>query len=176
MKKWYSSIYQGFIYTGLISILIGYFSDTNVYLGAFIAGYSAILLSILMLLTIILYNLLNAGSKPPVSKFFFTLAPFIIMLMNISFLIYLLAKYSNEILSGHVSNSFFTFNNIVSLLTGMQLYVITNMISYGDFDSDFSISTKISLILILLSVLVIVSTRSIYVILADYVTDGFRIK
>jgi hypothetical protein len=95
------------------------------------------------------------------------------MMMSIMFVIFLLVKYSSEILGGHVSSSFFTFNNVVSMLTGLQLYIITTMISYGDFEDDFSVSSKTSLILILLSVLVMISVRSIYVILVDYVTDGF---
>ena len=55
MKDWYSSVYKAFIISAIISFVIGFFSEGNVSLGAYITGYSVLILGIMMIL-ILLFN------------------------------------------------------------------------------------------------------------------------
>ena len=59
MSNWYNGIYKGFIITGIISFIIGFFSEGKVTLGAYIAGYSVLVLGIMMILLILFQNILN---------------------------------------------------------------------------------------------------------------------
>jgi hypothetical protein len=54
MSNWYNGIYKGFIITSAIAFIIAFFSQGEVSLGAYIAGYSVLTLAIIMILIILL--------------------------------------------------------------------------------------------------------------------------
>ena len=55
MALWYSSVYKAFILASVIAFLICFFSSGTVSFGAALAGYSLLIMSI-MLILIILFN------------------------------------------------------------------------------------------------------------------------
>ena len=54
MANWYSSVYKGFIVAGLVSFIVGFFTQGLTSLNSYIAGYSILILAIAMMLIIIL--------------------------------------------------------------------------------------------------------------------------
>lgn len=63
MGEWYTSIYKGFIISGLIAFIVGFFTQGKVSLDSYIAGYSVLILGIMMLL-LILFNSVLKVSNP----------------------------------------------------------------------------------------------------------------
>ena len=58
MKDWYSTVYKGFIAASLVVFIIAFFTEGQTSLGSYIAGYSVLILAIMMILTIIINNVL----------------------------------------------------------------------------------------------------------------------
>ena len=63
MKDWYSSIYKAFIMASVIAFLISFFSSGEVSLGASLAGYSVLILGIMMILIILFQNILKVNQN-----------------------------------------------------------------------------------------------------------------
>ena len=55
MKDLYSSVYKACIFASVVAFIIGFFTESQLALGAYIAGYSVLTLGIMMIL-IILFN------------------------------------------------------------------------------------------------------------------------
>ena len=62
MKDWYSGVYKALILTSVIAFLISFFSSGTISLGAILAGYSVLILGILMIL-LILFNQIMKGTQ-----------------------------------------------------------------------------------------------------------------
>ena len=59
MKDWYNSIYKGFIIAGLVAFVVGFFTQGQTSLGAYISGYSVLTLGIMMILLILFNKILR---------------------------------------------------------------------------------------------------------------------
>ena len=173
MRNWYSSIYIACLYASLFCFVIGFFSTSQTALGAYIAGYSVLILSIMMILIILFNNILKTPSNV-ISNILMNAGPFILVLGVISFMLYLLIKYFNEIKLGHVSPSFNSFSNIIVMLIFLQVYLIYNNIDSHSFDVSGKISKVTSSLIYLLLVLTMICSVNIYIILKYFTTDGFR--
>ena len=190
MKQWYASVYKGFIISGIISFIIGFFSQTTVALNAYIAGYVVFILGIMMILLIIFNNLFkdqqlqnkladnHSSQMKRYSGAFLTVfiasAPFILILSVIGFMLYLMIKYQNKITSGHVSPNYTLYSNVGCLLLMTQMYIIYKSISSNNSDATIKVSKVTSAVLFLISVLFAINSVIIYTILNYFTTDGFR--
>ena len=56
MAHWYANVYKGFIIAGLVSFIVGFFTQGITSLNSYIAGYSILILAITMMLIIIFNN------------------------------------------------------------------------------------------------------------------------
>ena len=128
MAHWYANVYKGFIIAGLVSFIVGIFSQGLVSLNSYIAGYSILLIAIAMMLIIIFNNILkvNEGSSAlqVLSSILASAGPFLIILAVISMVLYLIVKYKSNIIDNRVSGSYYSFSNINALLIFVQLYII----------------------------------------------------
>ena len=116
MEMWYSSVYKAFIFAGIIAFIIGGFTESTTSLGAYIAGYSVLILGISMIL-IILFSKVNNDPF----KILYSSGPFILILAIISFVLYLLVNYKDKIMEGQVAPGYNSFSNIIygnSLIQG----------------------------------------------------------
>jgi hypothetical protein len=177
MKNWYSSIYKSLIIASVISFIIYFFSSGNVSLGALISGYSVLTLSIIMILYIILFNLLqstqNVGYFELLMSMIMTTGPFLLMLGVIGFVLYLVIKYKNRILLGHVSNSYSTFSNITIMMILLQVYLVYNSINTDKFESTHQLSKITTSLLYLYGVISLISSITLFTILNNFSADGF---
>ena len=133
MSDWYSTIYKAFIYAGMISFIIGFFTDAKTSLGAYMAGYSVFILAIMMILVILFSNVLkvtqNESGMKILYAIFSTTGPFILILGIVSFILYLFIKYKNNIIEGHVAPGFTSFNNIIVMLLLVQFYLVNSNVT-----------------------------------------------
>jgi hypothetical protein len=177
MKDWYSAVYKGLIIAGYISFIIGFFSEGKVSLGAYIAGYSVLILGIMMILTILFNNILRVTEGQSTFQILYaillTTGPFLLMLGVIGFILYLMITYKDSIIDKRVSSNYYSFSNISVILLLIQLYIVFTNISTEKFESTGKISKVTSSIIYLLGVLGAISSIIIYTILKYFKTDGF---
>lgn len=177
MKDWYSSVYKGFIITAIISFVIGIFSEGKVSLGAYITGYSVLILGIMMILLILFNSIMKITEGLSVLQILYTIfltaGPFIFMIFVIAFILYLMINYKSIILDNHVSSGYNSFSNINIILILLQLYIVYTNIASDSFEKTGKISKVTSSIIYLLSVLTAISSIILYTILKYFTTDGF---
>jgi hypothetical protein len=176
MDRWYSGIYKALLISSAILFSIGIFSSGSVALGAYITGYSLLILSIMMILVV-----LSTASSTENGTFQIMLSivrnsgPFILMLGVIGFVLYMLITYKNNIISGHVSNSYYSFSNVIILLLLTQMYIVYSNIRSNNLGSSGSLNKITSSILYLLGVIMTICSLLLFTILKYYTTDGFSI-
>lgn len=179
MKEWYSIIYKAFIFSSIIAFIIGFFTESKTSLGAYITGYSVLILAMLMILIILLMNSLkvtvNDSMFQVIYTIFTTSGPFILILGVISFVLYLLINYQNIIIQGNVAPGYNSFNNIITMLLLLQIYMVYNNINTEKFEITGKIPRIASNIIYLIGVLTAISSIILYTILKYYSTDGFML-
>ncbi len=179
MKDWYSSVYKGFIISAIISFVIGFFSEGNVSLGAYIAGYSVLILGIMMILLILFNSIMKITEGQSITQILYTIlmtsGPFLLMLGVIAFILYLIITYKSIILDNHVSNSYYSFSNINVILILIQLYIVYTNITTDSFEKTGKMSKVTSSMVYLLGVLSSISSIILYTILKYFTTDGFKV-
>lgn len=177
MKDWYSSIYKACIFASLVAFVIGFFTESKTALGAYIAGYSVLTLGIMMILIILFNNVLRITSNDSTFQILYSIlmtsGPFLLILAVISFILYLLISYKNNIIDGHVAPSYNSFSNIIILLLLIQVYLVYTNISTDTFQSSGKISKVTSSLVYLLGVLTAICSIILSTILKYYSTDGF---
>ena len=177
MKDWYSAIYKAFIITSIITFIIGFFSEGKVSLGSYIAGYSVLILGIMMILLILFNSIMKITEGQSTTQILYTIlltaGPFLFMLGIIAFILYLMITYKSIILDNHFANGYNSFSNIIVILILIQLYIIYRNISTDIFESTGKISKVTSSILYLLGILSAISSIFLFMILKYFTTDGF---
>ena len=180
MSNWYSTIYKACIIAAVIAFIIGFFTQSQTSLGAYISGYSVLILGIAMILIILLSSVLkvtqNDSSLQILASIMLTAGPFILILAIIGFILYLLINYKTIIISGHVAPGYNSFTTIISLLIFMQLYIVYKNITSDKFETTGKISKLSSSIIYLIGVLTAICSIILYTILKYFTTDGFRLS
>ena len=178
MTTWYSSIYKACIFASIISFIIGFFAQPQISLGAYLAGYSVLILGIMMILVILFNSVLkttgNASTTQILYAILMTAGPFILILGVIAFVLYLLITYYNRIIAGQVTSSYNSFSNIIIMLLLLQVYLIYKNIDNNNFETSGKISKVTSSIIYLLGVITTICSINLYIILKYYTTDGFK--
>ena len=168
--------YKGFILSSIISFLIAFFSEGITSYGAYLAGYSVLTIGIMMILLVLFNKTLSSQQGSTFQSFiavFSTSSPLLIMLTTIAFLYYIIIIYKDKIIEGHISPSYFSFNNINLFLIFIQLYLLYNVINSKNFETSGIFPKLTSNIIILLGILTLISSINIYIILKYFTTDGF---
>ncbi len=178
MKDWYNSIYKGFIIAGLVAFIVGFFTQGKTSLGAYISGYSVLTLGIMMILLILFNNILNTSQNISTLNLLYIIlistGPFLLMLGVISFILYLMITYKNNIINDRVSKGYYSFSNISIILLFIQLYIVYTNITTEKFETTGKIPKVTSSIIYLLSVLSAICSIILFTILKYYTTDGFQ--
>jgi hypothetical protein len=178
MKDWYSTIYRACIISSMIAFIIGFTTQSQTSLGAYISGYSVLILGIMLILVILIYNVLRINQGGSTSQVLYSVmltgGPFVLILGVIIFVLYLLIKYKNNIISGHVAPGYSSFSIIISSLLFVQLYLVYTSISSEKFENTGKMSPVTSSFIYLLGVLTAICSIILYTILKYFTTDGFK--
>jgi len=179
MANWYSSVYKGFIVAGLVSFIVGIFSQGLISLNSYIAGYSILILAIAMILIIIFNNIIKvtegASTLQVLTSILASAGPFLLILAVISMVLYLIVKYKSNIIDNRVSGGYYSFSNVTALLIFIQLYIIYTNVFSDKFQNTGKIDKITSSFIYLLGVLSSMSAAVLYIILKYYTTDGFAV-
>lgn len=177
MKDWYPSVYKACILASLVAFIIGFSSNSQTSLGAYISGYSVLTLGIMMILIILFNNVLrissNGSALQILSSILMTSGPFLLMLAVIGFVLYLLINYKDNIIEGNIAPSYNSFSNIIVMLLLVQLYLVYTNINTDNFESTGKISKITSSLIYLLGILTAICSIILYTILKYFSTDGF---
>ena len=169
MSEWYSSVYKGFILTGVTLFVVGLFLSGINFINAYLVGYTSLLIGLLCILVVIFIRVQSLNDTVIFA------GPIILMSGVICFITYLLWANIDIIVDGHVSQGYYSFNTISTILILTQIYIVYTVISSEAFESNSIIPKVQSAILYLLGILSVISTTSIYIILKYFRTDGFRL-
>lgn len=176
MSDWYSLVYKALIYVSVILFLISFGTSGNTTIGALISGYSALILSILMILIMLLNNVMNSTQGKPIFETLITIlmssGPFLLMLTVVSFILYLIIKYSKIIAGGNVSSGYYTFSNISIILFLLQIYLLYGNMDTEKFKQTYKLSSITSSLIYLLGVISSMCALILYTILKYFTTDG----
>jgi hypothetical protein len=176
-SDWYPYIYKACIYAGMIAFIIGFFTDSQRSLGAYISGYSVFILGTMMILVILFKNVLkvtqNETTMNILQAIMMTSGPFILILGVISFVLYLLINYKDNITAGHTAPGYSSFSKIIVMLLFIQFYLVNSNISSEKFNTTGKLSKVTASIICLLSVLTAICAIILYTILKYFSTDGF---
>lgn len=179
LKNWYKSTYNALLIVSVILFLIAFGTTGDVNIGSTISAYSLLILSIFMILVLVV-NTSLLGETNDVSGFqsimdvLRSAGPLFLILGVIGFVLYLLIYYKNDILGNRVSNSFYTFSNITTIILLMQIYLLyTNMNVKEGFKGQ--LSKVVSGCLLIIGLFSLMSAMILYTILRYYTTDGFTV-
>lgn len=177
MNNSYSLVYKALIYVSAVLFLISFGTSGNTTIGALISGYSALTLSILMILLLLLNNVMNLPAKEgstfeTITTILSASGPFLLMLAVIGFILYLIIKYNKIISEGNVSNSYYTFSNISVILFLIQIYLLYGNMETEKFKQTYKLSRITGTLVYLLSVITIICALISYTILKYFTTDG----
>jgi len=179
MKEWYPTIYKSLIYAGMTAFIIGTFTNSETSLGAYISGYSVFTLGIMMILVILFSNILKINQNESMLRIVYEIilggGPFILILAVISFILYQLINYKDNIISGQVAPGYNSFSNIIVMLLLIQFYIVNSNINTEKFELTGKISKVTTSIIYLLGVLTAICSIILYTILNYFSTDGFNI-
>jgi hypothetical protein len=176
MNSWYSSVYKALIYVSVILFFISFGTSGNTKIGALISGYSALTLSILMILIMLLNNVMNTIQGKSIFEMITTIlmaaGPFLLMLAVIGFILYLIITYSKIIGEGNISSGYYTFSNISIILFLLQIYLLYGNMDTEKFKQTYKLSSITSSLLYLLGVITSMCALILYTILKYFTTDG----
>ena len=176
MADFYSSVYKSLIIAGIIAFIIGFFTAGTTSYAAYISGYSVLILGILMILTMS-FNKIISNTKSTFENLYAALSitgPFILMLAIISFIMYLMITYKDNIISQRVSTGYYSFSNIAIILMLLQLYFVYTSITTKKYEDNNRISKVTTGFLYLLGVLQGICSINLFIILKYFTTDGFQ--
>lgn len=152
----------------IVGTLLLFITSGSTSIGGILAGYSFIGIGLLLTLS---YTIKIINDNPSESKSLFgAVSPFILILSVICYSIYLIVTYQNKIKSGHISQGYYNFSNISTVLILVQL-----MLFYaGSFQNKDGIKLDkvFSMLLFFIGILNIVTVITIGIILALFNTDG----
>jgi len=176
MKDWYSGIYKSFIMASVVAFFISMLSTGKVSYGSELAGYSALIFGVMMILIILFKGIFheneNASSFQLLSLILMNTGPFILKFGIIGFILYLMIVYKDPIIDEEVSPSYHTFSNIAIILFLIQVYILYTNISSDKFASTGKISKVSSSVMYLFGILSLITSIILYIILKYFRTDG----
>lgn len=161
MNDWYSVVFKGFMFASVSAFMISFFSSGLTAYGAEIAGYSTIILAIIMILLILFQK-----------SSMFSSSCFILLFSVIAFILYLTTTNKTHIVKGRVAPYFKTFSTISIILVMIQTYIMYSSMYSDRFEKTNTIPAINTYILYFLGIVTFVCSIIMHIILKYYRTDG----
>lgn len=179
MSNWYSTIYKAFILAGVISFILGFFVQQKTALGAYMAGYSVLVLAILMILIILFNKILITSGNDTTYQTMYTIltttSPFILLLGIMTFILYLLVSYQTNILDGKTPSGYNLYSSIIVCLLLIQLFLVYRNLGNEVFETTGKLPKAASSAIIFMGTITTICSIMLYRILKYYSTDGFTV-
>lgn len=170
------SIYKAFIIASVIMFVISFFTSGQTTIGSLITAYSTLSISLIMIMLILISNVLkmNQGQSTfgLILSILFTSGPFLLMFAIVGLMLYCIITYSSAIGLGNISNSYYTFSNIIVILFLIQIYLLYGNITSEKFQQTGKVSKVTLGIVYLIGTISAICSITIYTILKYFTTDG----
>jgi hypothetical protein len=171
-EQTFKTIYTTFIYCSIFLFILSFFMSDNTKTSINIASYSILASAIILVSCVILskisVNYPNVSTIKYMMLLFNNCGPYLLMLSIISYTLFLLINYKSQISNGHVSDGYYTFSNISTILLLLQLYIILNSMNEQEGITKIQTST-----VYFIGVINLICLITLYIILNNFNTDGF---
>jgi len=176
----YMYAFYTFIYTSLILFIMSFFTSSYTYIGSIVCADACLSVALIIIMVDILYNLFNKSIERTTSQNMLfsvisSLGPFLFIFIILSFSVYYMISFREKILSGQVSPSYITFNNMSIVLIIIQTVILFSAATSKTYRQTGKISKITSSLLYLVSLINVICLYIIYVVLNYYMTDGMSI-
>jgi hypothetical protein len=176
----YMYAFYTFIYTSLILFIMSFFTSSYTYIGSIVCADACLSVALIIIMVDILYNLFNksierTSSQNMLFNVISSLGPFLFIFIILSFSVYYMISFREKILSGQVSPSYITFNNMSIVLIIIQTVILFSAATSKTYRQTGKISKITSSLLYLVSLINVICLYIIYVVLNYYMTDGMSI-
>jgi hypothetical protein len=173
----YMYAFYTFIYTSLILFIMSFFTSSYTYIGSIICADASLSVALIIIMVDILYNLFNksidrTSSQSLLFNVISSIGPFLFIFIIIAFSVYYMTSFKDKILSGKVSPSYMTFNNMSTILIILQTLILFSAVTNKSYRQTGKISRITASLLYLVSLINVICLYTIYIVLNYYVTDG----
>jgi hypothetical protein len=114
-------ITHSFLYVGFILSIVSLFYSSAI---LNITCYSLLITGLVLLISKLLLNINSSSWIDFLNILKINISPFLIVLLLLSYLLYLTISYQKKIEEGHLTNTFYIFNNISILLICLQFVIL----------------------------------------------------
>jgi hypothetical protein len=177
MTNVYSVIYKSCIYASSVAFILACFTSSSTSFGAYLAGYSVLTLGLLIILLVLFSNIIKTSSGASIFQILHsaisTTGPFILMLSVVSFMVYLMITYKDNIVKQDTAPGYNTLSTLIIILLMFQLYIVIRNTDTERFELTGKIPKIMTSILYLLGTITAISSVFLYRKLKYYSTDGF---
>lgn len=171
MINLYSIIYILFMILSIFAFLISLLTPRSVSLTFGLIGYLVLGFSIMMLLLNTFKNLIIERNN--ILQIIANSLPFILMIGVICFIIYIVVLYRSIIITGRVSDSYYTFNTMTTVLMIIQtIYIIYVNISNEQFKNKGIMPKIMSSLFYLFVLCATITSIKMFIPLKYFTTDG----
>jgi hypothetical protein len=179
MSNWYSTIYKAFIFAGVISFVLGFFVQQKSSLGAYMSGYTMLILAISMILIILFNKILTTTGNDTTYQAMYsiltTTSPFILLLGVMTFVLYLLVTYQNNIIHGRTPSGYNLYSIVIVCLLLVQIFLVYKNLGNDVFETTGKLPKGISSAILFIGTITTICSIMLYRILTYYSTDGFNV-
>lgn len=176
VKSIYEILCVVFLFTGALIGLIAFFmmSGNTSYMSV-VASYSLLIVGASLLFGYTLHNIYNFNKNALNDKkvgivhtFFIYVFPFILMVLNLGYLLYLITVNKSIITSGNLNNDYSIFSKIFIILTILQ----TSMLYYSiNTSKNGQMNPVYNSLIVLMSIVNFYIIRIIKIVIVDYPVD-----
>lgn len=176
MNNLYIYVYKSVLFVSLILLLLSFFLSGQVQIGSLIAGYSMLILSMLMITVILVVGSYNIVKDSGILSTMKTILPMIgsplFLLGILGFSLYLVITYYNIIVNERVSNSYYVFTYISTFLILLVSYLLYSNLNTPEFTKTGKLPSTQNAFAYLISLVALSSTMIVSTILRYFTTDG----
>jgi hypothetical protein len=170
ITNWYSVIYNAFLFVGVVIVTITLFISSSSALTGTMFGYTFIAVGLFLFLGYLMKNMSSA--KAGLLSILITLAPFILLLGILFYMVYLISAHFDRIASEQVSPSYYLFSKLFAIMLVVQLAIILHGTETQQFKQTRTLGKVTNLMLFLTELINGVIAIVIGIILKYFSTDG----
>lgn len=176
-------IQKAFLVLSNILIILSTFITGKASRDLMISGYSFLLFSISIISIFIIKSTIerftdNSGEVEKMSQMMLSILyrtfPLLLLIGNVSFLIYQSVKFGDLIINGNLPKEYYTMSKVSAILSAMITGGLTYAMNGEKFMKTKILSQKYNGAMYIISFFVTCATIAMYIILRYFVTDGYK--
>lgn len=180
--NWFQMLYISTYIVGFVLLISSLFLRIERPAVLYIVAYTVLLITMGMVATK-LYIKMNANLASLqaftiinyISNFISYLGPIFLIIVLLSVSLYLYSRYRDNINNKHVSEQFFSFNFISTILMTIQFGILLYALSSKEFTEKNQVPNMYKYLLYFIGTINLYAVLIIWYILTSYTTDGFQL-